>query len=369
MSQLHRDRKQAVRMRRILLGLGAYAMWMAVGLYLYRYGLLEIGLTTLLAYFALMLANNAVFLALVRGNWNLHFRDPGMTFAQIACGILWGMLLIAQADISARGSMLLVFVTGFFFGVFRLTMREFLVLMLLASGSYALMMFLEWQTHSPATRQLEITRWLFLTLMLSWMSLMGSYVARLRANLHRAFTRIEELANRDHLTGTRNRRAITGNLETALTEAAENATPLSICILDLDHFKRVNDRYGHLVGDEILQQVVQRIEQTLRSDDILHNANFRRDGDTSPLGRFGGEEFLLVLPGTNLEGAERAAERVRRLIAERDFPTQAGPIPVHVSIGVSGYRPGDSVDSLIARADRALYEGKRGGRNRVAVQH
>lgn len=362
MIELHRDRRQALRIRRALLGVVAYLMWMAVGLYLYSQGLIRVGLGWLLGYFGLMLLSNAGFIFAIRRDWNLRFQDPGMTLGQIAFGIFWGMVLLSQAYPEARGGMLLVFVTGFFFGVFRLTTRQFLLLTLFASLAYASLIRLEWEALDAATRRTEVAQWVFLSLVLLWMSFMGGYVARLRANLREAMRRIEELANRDHLTGTRNRRSIAGSLDAALAHAAAEGTPLSVAMLDLDGFKKLNDEYGHLAGDEVLREFVNRVDACLRSDDFIG------DSGGGPLGRFGGEEFLVVLPGTELQGARQAAERMRKAVAETRYETKSGNLSVTVSIGVATYREGDDAETLLRRADRALYEAKENGRDRVETE-
>jgi len=359
--QLHPDRRQALRAKRVLLGFVAYAMWMAVGLYLYAAGLLKADLGWIAFYFLLMLITNASFLLAVRRDWNLRFNDPGMTLSQIAFGVFWGMVLLAQAEPEARGGMLLVFVTGFFFGVFRLNTRQFLLLTLFASLTYASLIRLEWASLDPATRQIELSQWVFLTLVLFWLSFMGGYVAGLRNNLRKAMVQIEELANRDHLTGTRNRRSISGTLEQAVSDARQHGQPLTIGMLDLDYFKKLNDQYGHLAGDAILKEFVERVEQTLRADDFI------RDQQGDPLGRFGGEEFLIVLPGTDLKGGELAAERIRAGIADVPFETESGPVSVSVSVGLAAYQPNDIAEDLLRRADRALYKAKEKGRNRVVT--
>lgn len=346
-------------MQRALLGVVAYLMWITVGLYLYSQGLLRAGLGWLSTYFLLMMLTNAAFLLAIHRNWNLRFQDPGMTLGQIAFGVFWGMVLLSQALPEARGGMLLVFVTGFFFGVFRLTTREFLYLTLFASLAYASLIRFEWEALDAATRRTEMAQWVFLTLVLLWMSFMGGYVARLRANLRNAMRRIEELANRDHLTGTRNRRAITGSLDETLERAREQTAPAALAMLDLDHFKELNDRYGHLAGDEVLKAFVQRVEGKLRSEDFIG------DDHGQPLGRFGGEEFLVVLPGSDIEGGRQAAERIRHAICETEFETKAGRLEVTVSIGVAEFQSGDNAESLLRRADRALYRAKEMGRNRV----
>ncbi|MDQ2069751.1 GGDEF domain-containing protein [Natronospira bacteriovora] len=359
--RLHRDHRQALRVRRALLGVVAYLMWISVGIYLHVMGLMRVELGWLLSYILLTLITNVVFLVIIRLDWNLRFRDPGMTLVQIGFGIFWGMVLLYQAEPVARGGMLLIFVTGFFFGVFRLTTRQFLGLTLFASLAYASLLRLDWNLMDADTRQTEIAQWLFLTVVLIWMSFMGGYVARLRANLRSALSRIEELAHRDHLTGTGNRRAITGTLESALQACVEHGGALAVALLDLDRFKALNDKLGHLSGDAVLREFVQRIEHELRGEDFIQGA------PAEQLGRFGGEEFLVVLPGSNLAGGRAAAERLREAIACSPFTTEAGEVPVTVSIGVAEYRQGDSPEDILRRADRALYRAKEAGRNRVEV--
>lgn len=366
MLQLHPDRKQALRAGRVLLGVVAYVMWMAAALYLYSLDLVTIDLPWLLVYFGLMFATNVVFLTAIWTNLNLRFPDPGMTFSQIAAGILWGMVLITQTMPEARGGMLLIFVTSFFFGVFRLATRQFLFLTVLASVAYGLLVVAEWEELEDNTRRIELAQWAFLTLMLFWMSFMGGYVARLRANLRNAMRKIELLAHQDHLTGANNRRAITGTLDSALAYANRTGTPLAICMLDIDHFKRINDRYGHMVGDQVLKAFVERVEGQLRSADVIRGQE-QEQQEEEPLGRFGGEEFLVVLPGSDLDGARQAAERIRAAVAETPFPTEKGDVSLTVSIGVTDCRPEDEPDDLLRRSDEALYKSKEGGRNRVAV--
>jgi len=376
MGILHKDRKQALRIRRALLGLVAYLMWIMVALYLYTMNLVQADFSWFLGYFTLIFLTNLSFVMAIRLDWNLRFQDPGMTLAQIGFGILWGMVLLSQTVPEARGGVLLVFVTGFFFGVFRLTTREFLFLTAFASLTYAGLIRYEWQGLDANTRLTEMSQWVFLTIVLLWMSFMGGYVARLRANLRKAMGQIEELANRDHLTGTNNRRAITGRLDLAIKAAQEEGDLFSIAMLDLDHFKQLNDQYGHLSGDAVLKDFVHRVEEQLRRNDFINDQNGEplegqaaagEKAGPDPLGRFGGEEFLVVLPGTEAEGARQAAERIRDAVERKPFEAGESEIPVTVSIGVAQWEPGDTAESLLRRADRSLYKAKADGRNRVVV--
>lgn len=156
-------------------------------------------------------------------------------------------------------------------------------------------------------------------------------------------------ATRDHLTGALNRRGFDDALEAALAEARCLGRPLSLLIFDLDHFKAVNDCYGHDRGDAILQALAHRVQASLRSSDLL--------------ARWGGEEFTLLLPGTDATGARVIAERLRQMVASARF---AG-LGVTISLGGSGYRRGDSGGELLQRADAALYRAKGSGRNRVVM--
>jgi diguanylate cyclase (GGDEF)-like protein len=178
--------------------------------------------------------------------------------------------------------------------------------------------------------------------------------ARLRAGerilkLHEQL-RIE--ATNDALTGILNRRAILNVLEREAARATRHASSLGILLLDLDHFKRVNDGYGHTVGDAVLEQVSTRLSAPLRKYDAV--------------GRYGGEEFLVVLPQCDLEQIADIAERVRLSVASAPIETTAGELAVTVSIGAATTEEDAvSIDDLIQRADRALYAAKEHGRNRV----
>ncbi len=163
------------------------------------------------------------------------------------------------------------------------------------------------------------------------------------------------LAATDVLTGLANRRHFLDQMRLALARHQRHDTPTALLMLDLDWFKRVNDRYGHAVGDEVLQHYANVIQSSLRRIDLL--------------GRLGGEEFAILLPDTEATGAYEFAERVRHLAATEPAQTKAGDIPVTLSIGVTVFAPHDhGTDVILARADRALYRAKENGRNRVELE-
>jgi diguanylate cyclase (GGDEF)-like protein len=170
----------------------------------------------------------------------------------------------------------------------------------------------------------------------------------------RLFSTVRRLATTDALTGVANRRHFFELAEEQFVMARRSRTPLSAFMLDIDHFKRVNDTYGHLVGDEVIRTVARRMAGHGRQSDLV--------------GRYGGEEFSMVVAAPDDE-ALRVAERIRREVVDAPVDTPAGPVPVSISVGVAHLRPDHDGDlsGLLDRADRGLYRAKEGGRNRVVA--
>ena len=181
-----------------------------------------------------------------------------------------------------------------------------------------------------------------------------------QASVKSELIRARELALQDELTGLANRRAMEKLLTEEVARGLRHGRPLSIVMADIDHFKAVNDTYGHRAGDEVLRQVARLVGESLRSIDTA--------------ARYGGEELLVVLPETPGTEARRVAERIRRVIAEHDFLVEAEEgepmlsLRVTVSLGVASLpHDADNPKRIVEIADRALYDAKRQGRNRVVV--
>jgi diguanylate cyclase (GGDEF)-like protein len=174
---------------------------------------------------------------------------------------------------------------------------------------------------------------------------------------HRALLdRLEQQANQDYLTGLSNRRHFMVQGEMELARVQRYGEALSAFMLDIDHFKKINDTHGHKAGDIVLQKLGQLLRETLRTVDII--------------GRIGGEEFAILLPETDLGEASEIAERLREIIAGSEVILEAG-LPLHftVSIGVASLKEKEAnLDILLSLADKALYQAKESGRNRVCVQ-
>jgi two-component system, cell cycle response regulator len=169
--------------------------------------------------------------------------------------------------------------------------------------------------------------------------------------------RLEQLAHTDPLTQLLNRRALTERITAEMERALRYDSTLALLMIDLDHFKRVNDTYGHLVGDDVLRDVAALLSDTIRGSDIV--------------ARYGGEEFLMLLPETDDAGAEQFAERIRAAIDDHPFGEEADhpTLRLTASIGVAMFPAAriESVEDLFARADAALYRAKADGRNRVRM--
>jgi two-component system cell cycle response regulator len=166
--------------------------------------------------------------------------------------------------------------------------------------------------------------------------------------------KLEKLATIDSLTKLYNRRAVLGRLRELISFANRYKEDFSLIMLDIDHFKNVNDRYGHLAGDEVLEEIATLVRRNVRDTDIV--------------GRYGGEEFIIILPKTALASSWVVAERLRSIVEKAEMKDSADSVFfVTVSQGLAGWERGEDVTSLISRADEALYKAKAKGRNRVQI--
>jgi diguanylate cyclase (GGDEF)-like protein len=187
---------------------------------------------------------------------------------------------------------------------------------------------------------------------------LGGYIFKFLSRNHielQYHEAIYSMMTRDGLTGTLNKRYLMDLLEREFRKAAHRQTPLTLILFDIDHFKSVNDTYGHLAGDEVLKEVANRIDSVIAEHDVF--------------ARYGGEEFAILLTGISKKETVDMAERCRQIIESSPFTTSVGPLTITISLGVSEFRdlevPTDA-NQLVQAADEKLYQSKRAGRNRVS---
>lgn len=352
------DPVQALRIRRFALSALTYTMIMLLCYYGYSKGLASINPVMMFSWFAVAVLFNIGLYALFRSGYNKRFKDPSLTFPQMVAAAFFTLAITYYAD-AGRGISVLVYATFFTFGMFRLRVRQFIFLTGLTMIGYGIVIIAiaHFKPHlfDPTIDWLS---WVVLAAVLTWFSFIGGYVNRLRESfskandeLSKAIGAIAELVIHDDLTQVFNRRHIFTVLQREKSLCDRDQSAFALCMIDVDHFKEVNDTYGHLAGDMVLKLVAQHIQNNIREVDYL--------------ARYGGEEFALVLVSPDFQEALLCAERIRQRCAELSFSGFPDTLKVTISCGVASYNPPESVDELIRRADAALYRAKAKGRNRI----
>ncbi|HSG75229.1 MAG TPA: GGDEF domain-containing protein [Burkholderiales bacterium] len=348
--------RQSLRLRRYLMGAGTSLLVAASLLLWHWFGLLPlkiaIGGAALIGFFIVL------FYGMFRSGLNQRFRDPSLTSEMIVAALMTLAYLMYHAA-SARDALSLFYLVALLFGVLRLGTARLLVLALIALAAHAGVLFATGALQGQGAR----ANWLqlaALAVVLPWFAVMGGYVNGLRLRLSESNRRLKEAADRaeehairDVLTGVHNRRHLLDMLQREIARAARLGRPLSVCMIDIDHFKSINDTLGHAAGDTVLRHFAVLASSGLRAMDVF--------------GRFGGEEFMLILPDTEASGAAATAERLRSSVERREFPGLPAQRRVTVTIGIAAHLKGESGEALTARADGALYRGKHAGRNQVVV--
>ena len=367
------DPDQALRIRRLFMASIAYVLNASLAYFSYLAGITEwpaiVGLMIIIP------VVNIVFYIVIRTGLNLNFADPSLTFAQMCAAILTIMYVMYYAN-ESRGLLLLMYVIMMLFGIFRLNTRDFFlisILTLLTYGADIVLLYI-FRPEGVNFRN-EFLQWIVLAIVMIDFSFIGGYISSLRRNLRTSHSElkktvenlnisqselekslaiIQEIAIHDELTGFYNRRHLMELLENEKNRSLRGNSTFTIAMLDIDHFKQVNDTYGHQAGDEVLRRISAAIKNTMRNTDFC--------------GRYGGEEFVLVLIQTDLKEAMICAERMRTNIEKCRFPDIGNGFRITASIGLSQYQMREEIDTMIARADRSMYRAKEGGRNRLECE-
>ncbi len=298
-----------------------------------------------------------VFYVLVRSGWSQRFRDPVLAFPHALISVLICMGAYASLG-DIRANVLLLVAQVVVLSMFRLEPKQVLALgvsTVALLGACIVVVSLRDPVHYKAS-----TGWghfvlagaslLALSLIGKWVSDMRVRIASQARELSDAIGTLQQMATTDMLTGTLNRRMLSELLDDEHRHWERTGVSYCVALLDIDHFKQVNDKWGHAVGDVVLRRLVDATRPQMRQVDKL--------------GRWGGEEFLLLLPHVNLDSALIATDRLRATFEALRFDEAPG-LRVTLSAGVAEVARGETLEHAIDRADRALYAAKADGRNRV----
>jgi diguanylate cyclase (GGDEF)-like protein len=352
------DRRRRIRLQQWSIAAVIYALCALLLLLGARHKLVDAG--ALLGWAAFVTLGMLLFYALMRSGWSELFEDASLTAPQILFAIVcvaWGYLMCGPV----RSATLLPLALILSFGAFSLSWQRMAMLTGCALAAIGLaMLVLHRLQPGRFEAQVDVANFLCAAIVLPAGSLLAVRLSALRSRLRAqrvgletALARIHDLAIQDALTGLVNRRHMQSLLETEQRRSARNGEPLCLALIDLDHFKQVNDRHGHPAGDAVLKGFAEATLPLLRATDVL--------------ARWGGEEFMLLMPASQLPQACAALERVRARLAGMVFEPLGPQQRVTLSAGIADAQPGEALGPLIERADRALYHAKSLGRDCVVA--
>lgn len=298
--------------------------------------------------------------ALIRSGVSRRFVDPSLTLPQMVHSIACCALGYALSG-PMRGAVFPILMIVVMFGMFQLRATQAfgvsLFALLLFGVAMAVMIRLDPQVYVPA---IEVGHYLMLMAMLPAVSLLVGRLARIRQRLAaqkrelaHALDKLQAMAMRDDLTGLLNRRHMQALLEQEVQRCQRSGSSFCVALLDIDHFKRINDQHGHAAGDEVLRAFAQQSVGAIRNSDLL--------------ARWGGEEFVVMLPDTHMPPAVAGIERLREQVQALKVVVGATELGVTVSAGLTQHKADETLTQTLERADRLLYEAKHQGRDRVVV--
>ncbi len=355
---------QRLLFKRFLLAAGTYVLvlllaWVAIFNDYFR-----ASLGTALVVTVLVVLSQAVLCWVFASGRNQRYADPSLTEFQVLLALTWQTWLIANLD-GARGTFLMLYVLILMFGLFHLKRQVFVRCAVLVFFSFASLNLLDAYRGLMDDPGLAAIQMCALFMMLVWLCLYASYVQASRQRMRQRryalqahqetlrgmMRQLEDLVATDELTGLFNRRHFL-RLAGRELEMMRPGTSHGLALIDLDHFKRINDRYGHAAGDQVLQLFAAVAGACLRERDVL--------------ARYGGEEFVLLLLDCDASSLSACCERLRLAFANSE-PVGVAISNLSLSVGMTLLASGDELDDALQRADQALYTAKRGGRNRCAA--
>lgn len=350
--------EQAQRLRVQQAGFATVLMALCVGVTLLASSWVGQPLAPLAVWAACSLAGLLAIYLSIRSGWTLRFDDPSLTLPQMTFAIACAAVGYALAG-PVRAMALPILMIILMFGMFRMQARSALWTSLYALTCFGISMGLMARLQPGVFNpNVELGHFLMLAFMVPAVSVLAGRLSSIRhrlevqkAALAEALSKIQAMAIRDELTGLFNRRHMQALLEQETLRCARTGRSYCVALLDIDHFKRINDRHGHAAGDASLRAFASAAQAAIRSADVL--------------ARWGGEEFVLMLADTALPPAAAGLERLRAQVAAIEIPVDDAQLRLTVSAGLTMHRVGETGMQTLERADKLLYEAKASGRNRV----
>lgn len=355
------DSHQMLRMRRTLMATGSGLVLTSVVVVAMVLGMVDMPATTFFLLYSFIWLINLSFPLMISYDVNLLFKDPSLTIPQLIWHTLSNTISIYLVP-DLHSVFLMHYLLVVLFGAFRMQRRGFFIVGGVILSCYALVMIiLDSSGRYPFSFQEEMLGGVVFLFMLIGVSIIGTEISSLRwalkkrnSELNIIMKQAQEQAITDDLTGLFNRRHLMDILRRQQALAARGDYHFCLCFVDLDHFKLVNDKYGHKTGDEVLQTFADLARNSVREVDFV--------------ARLGGEEFVLVLIRTPMEGAIHVAERLRIAMENARLEVLEPGHKVTASIGIAQYQAKETIEETMHRADIAVYSAKNRGRNQVVTE-
>ncbi len=352
------DPRQTLRLFRHLTALLAALVFTVASILFFYYDLYSIDRDTFYSIIIFFWSIGLIFTAILRTGLNKKFTDPSLTVAQILVATLFILTITYLLD-EWRALMLMAYFAVLSFGYFKLRFREFLSIALFAILGYILIILyiFIYEPHRIEI-ELELLQLLVFSSTVSVMLYTGSAIHQLRERSKKQHIELEEvlelnktLAITDELTGLYNRRYFMEQLVQQKALSERDDSDFILCFCDLDHFKQINDAFGHHTGDIVLKTFADLLKMSIREVDYA--------------ARFGGEEFVCLLVNTDIKSALKVTERIRESLAKYNFNDIAPSLRATVSIGISNFKQFNTIQETLMSADNRMYHAKQHGRNKV----
>ncbi|GAA5217998.1 GGDEF domain-containing protein [Corallincola platygyrae] len=365
--------KQRALTERFLLSASAYVVGISLAWIATAFELAEISTPVLVWSTGIISFFIVGMYFLYRFGANNNIEDSVLTRLQMLAAIGWSSFFIFHTQ-ELRGAFLMVYLFITMFSFFTLNRAQTVLIAFLIAAAYGWVILFDWVRQTPGFNlQVNLLQWVILSAVLVWLCAIAGYMTHVRekvrkssikiqqqnalikeANqeLEQALAKMELMANTDELTGIGNRHYFRQQAHSMVKQQYVDENSFAVCLVDVDHFKCINDQYGHHKGDRALKQIARELRVALPDETIL--------------ARFGGEEFVVLLPNAALKSTMEQCEKMRTSIEQYRFSELELSAPLTVSIGATLFCSGDNLDSALRRADQSLYKAKEAGRNKCA---